>query len=280
VEPNARICRTMAATQAEMPARPVDPAPASGLAGIVYEAVMVTLAVTVIALLSQPDTGLFHRVNIIIWAVFVVDYLVRFAFSGDRRAFMRRNVLDLVAIMPADWFRAARALRLLRILRLLRATAVLWRVSATVRAILGTNALGWVLMATSVVVLLGAGAVMVAEPQMGDFGDALWWAIVTSTTVGYGDLAPATIVGRLVAVVLMVVGIGALGMITGSIATHFRHGKQQRTNPHIEHLKSMLDDWDELRTDERLTAAALLRELAEPASAGDRQHARADAAGP
>jgi hypothetical protein len=42
----------------------------------------------------------------------------------------------------------------------------------------------------------------------------------------------------------------------------------------------MLDDWDELCTDERLTAAALLRELAEPASAGARQHARADAAGP
>jgi voltage-gated potassium channel len=123
-----------------------------------------------------------------------------------------------------------------------------------------------------VVVVLGAGAVMVAEPDLGDFGDALWWAIVTSTTVGYGDLAPVSIVGRLVAVVLMIVGIGALGMITGSIATHFLHGKQERTNPHLEHLKAMLDAWDDLTREERLTASALLRDLAHRSSDADRRH--------
>jgi voltage-gated potassium channel len=245
----------------DLTARPVDPAPSSGIPGVIYEAVMVTLAVTVIALLAQPDVGLVNTVNMTIWGVFVADYALRLAFSGDRRKFVRGNVIDLIAILPADLFRAARALRVLRILRLLRAAAVLWRVSATVRAILGTNALGWVLMATGVVVLLGAGAVLVAEPDMGNFGDALWWSVVTSTTVGYGDLAPATMVGRLVAVVLMVVGIGALGMITGSIATHFLHGRQERSNPHIEHLKTLLDEWDTLTVDQRRQAVALLQAI-------------------
>jgi voltage-gated potassium channel len=81
--------------------------------------------------------------------VFIADYALRLTFSGDRWAFVRGNLIDLVAILPADMFRAARTLRLLRLLRLLRATAVLWRVSATVRAVLGTNALGWVLAATA-----------------------------------------------------------------------------------------------------------------------------------
>jgi voltage-gated potassium channel len=242
--------------------RPIDPAPTSGVAGVVYETFMISLAITVIALLAQPDVGLINTVNLAIWGVFIVDYVLRLAFSGDRKTFLRRNIIDLIAILPADLFRAARALRVLRILRLLRATAVLWRVSAAIRAILGTNALGWVLTATGVVVLLGAGAVMVAEPDMGNFGDAIWWSIVTSTTVGYGDLAPATIVGRLVAVILMVVGIGALGMITGSIATHFLHG-QERTNPHVEHLKALLDDWDELAVSERRHAVTLLASLAD-----------------
>jgi voltage-gated potassium channel len=241
--------------------RPVDPAPTTGLLGVVYEAVMVTLAITVIALLARPDDGIVGVVNLAVWAVFVVDYVLRLAFSGDRRTFLRRNIIDLVAIMPADLFRAARALRVLRILRLLRASAVLWRVSGTVRSILGTNALGWVLTASGVVVVLGAGAVLVAEPDMGGFGDALWWSIVTSTTVGYGDLAPETIVGRLVAVVLMIVGIGAIGMITGSIATHFLHGRQDRANPHIEHLKTILDDWDSLRHEEQQHAVALLQAM-------------------
>jgi voltage-gated potassium channel len=260
------------AVTTEVRSRPVDPAPTTGVVGVVYESVMVTLAVVVIALLAQPDTGVLHTVNLVIWGVFIADYALRLTFSGDRWAFVRGNLIDLVAILPADMFRAARTLRLLRLLRLLRATAVLWRVSATVRAVLGTNALGWVLAATGVVVVLGAGAVMVAEPDLGDFGDALWWAIVTSTTVGYGDLAPVSIVGRLVAVVLMIVGIGALGMITGSIATHFLHGKQERTNPHLEHLKAMLDAWDDLTREERLTASALLRDLAHRSSDADRRH--------
>lgn len=242
--------------------RPVDPAPTRGVLGVVYEVVMVGLAVTVIALLAQPDGGIYGAVNVVIWGIFVVDYALRLIFSGDRKTFLRRNVIDLVAILPADLFRAARALRILRVLRLLRASVVLWRVSATIRAILGTNALGWVLTATGTVVLLGAGAVLAVEPEMGDFGDALWWSIVTSTTVGYGDLAPATIVGRLVAVVLMVVGIGALGMITGSIATHFVQGRTTSTNPHIDHLKSLLDGWDDLTRDERAHAVVLLRSLA------------------
>jgi voltage-gated potassium channel len=250
-----------------MTRRPIDPVPVEGLLSFAYEAVMVGLAVMVIALLAQPDEGVYRTVNLVIWGIFVFDYALRLALSGDRRTFLRRNLIDLVAILPADLFRAARALRVLRILRLMRASAVLWRVSATIRTILGTNALGWVLTATGTVVVLGAGAVLAVEPEMGNFGDALWWSIVTSTTVGYGDLAPATIVGRLVAVVLMVVGIGALGMITGSIATHFVRGSNGPTNPHIDHLKGLLDGWEDLTSDERAHAVVLLGSLASSADA-------------
>lgn len=263
------------ATETTGRARPVDPAPTRGVAGVVYEAVMVALAVLVIALLAQPDEGVYRTLNLAIWGVFLVDYLLRLAFSGDRRMFLRRNAIDLIAIMPADVFRAARVLRVLRVLRLLRAAAVLWRVSATVRAIMGTNGLSWVLAVTGVVVVLGAGAVLAVEPDMGTFGDALWWSIVTSTTVGYGDLAPETFVGRLVAVVLMVVGIGALGMITGSIATHFIHGRQQPSDPHIQHIRSLLDDWDALSPLQRRQAAALLATLADGSDADASSSARA-----
>lgn len=253
----------MDTTATETQTRPVDPAPTSGVWGVIYEAVMVTLAVTVVALIAQPNVGWVRITNLAIWAVFVIDYFTRLALSGDRKQFFRRNIIDLIAILPADFFRAARVLRVLRILRLLRAASVLWRVSSTVRAIAGTNALGWVLTASMVVVLLGAGAVMVAEPEMGNFGDALWWSIVTSTTVGYGDLAPASMVGRAVAVVLMVVGIGTIGMITGSIATFFLSGREEHVNPHLEHLRQVLDDWDSLTVGERRQAAALLHALAD-----------------
>jgi voltage-gated potassium channel len=244
--------------------RPVDPAPRSGVLGIVYEGVMLLLATTVIVLLSRPDRGLVRTVNLAVWAIFLVDYATRFAFSGDRRAFVRGNLIDLIAILPADLFRAARALRILRVLRLLRATSVLWRVSVAVRGITGTNALGWVLVASTVVILVGAGGVLVAEPGMEQFGDALWWSIVTSTTVGYGDISPESVVGRVVAVVLMLVGIGTIGMITGSIATYFLGDRDAGpVDPHVAHLKDVLDSWDELTVEQRRQAAALLRAMAE-----------------
>jgi voltage-gated potassium channel len=244
--------------------RPVDPAPTSGVLGIVYEGVMLLLATTVIVLIAQPDRGLVRTANLVIWAIFVIDYVTRLVLSGDRRAFVRANLIDLVAIMPADLFRAARALRILRVVRLLRAAAVLWRVSVAIRGITGTNALGWVLVASTVVVLIGAGGVMVAEPGMEQFGDALWWSIVTSTTVGYGDISPESVVGRVVAVVLMLVGIGTIGMITGSIATYFLGDRDRGPDdPHVAHLKAVLDSWDELTVEQRRQAAALLDAMAE-----------------
>ena len=59
------------------------------------------------------------------------------------------------------------------------------------------------------------------------FGDALWWSIVTCTTVGYGDISPSTTVGRVVAVILMLFGIGLIGMLTGAITTFFTQRDKQ-----------------------------------------------------
>jgi voltage-gated potassium channel len=150
---------------------------------------------------------------------------------------------------------------------------VLGRVSTTVRAIVGTNALGWVLAACALVVVLGAGTVMVAEPDLGHCGDAVWWAVVTATTVGYGDIAPVTLAGRAVAVVLMIVGIGTLGMITGSIATYFVGQHRGPANPHLRHLRGLLDDWDDLTAVERRQAAAILETLANDADVANGERA-------
>jgi voltage-gated potassium channel len=262
---SAASSATVAVAAVDRRERPIDPAPTQGVLGVAYEAVMIALAITVIALIVQPDRGLIRGVNLAIWGVFVADYTTRLALSGDRRSFVRRNLIDLVAIIPLDFLRAARALKIVRVLRLLRAASALWRTSVAIRGVMGTNALGWVLAASGTVVILGAGAVMLAEPGVENFGDALWWSIVTSTTVGYGDIAPESVFGRAVAVALMVVGIGTIGMITGSVATYFLGSNDGPSNPHVAHLRRLLDDWEELSTEHRLQAAALMTSLAEQA---------------
>jgi voltage-gated potassium channel len=134
----------------------------------------------------------------------------------------------------------------------------------------GPTALSYVLLATGALVIGGGLAAWAAEQHVESFGDGLWWALVTATTVGYGDISPVTPQGRAVATVLMLVGIGTLGMIAGSIATYFLGGQRpQQSNPQVEWLRDQLGGWDELGADERRRLAAMLTGLAHEQGAGE-----------
>jgi voltage-gated potassium channel len=230
----------------------------------VYEWTMIGLAVAVAWMLTLPDEGWVRAANIAIWAVFTVDYFSRLAMSTDRRAFFRSNVFDLIAIIPFDVFRLARLARLGRLVRLLRAATVFWRATRDMRGVLGTNGLGYVIAFALGTVTMGSLTVWAVEDGLDTFGDAIWWSIVTATTVGYGDIAPEAPLARVVAVVLMLVGIGTLGMITGSIATYFISGRSSTpVDPDLEHVRARLDRWHELTTDERVRLVSILAALAD-----------------
>ena len=229
----------------------------------VYEAAMAALALAVVWLLTVPDEGWARAANLGIWAIFVVDYAVRLVIADDRRRFVRSNIPDLIAILPLDFLRVARLARLARLTKLLRAGAVLWRLTSDVRGVLGTNGLGYVVLLTGAVIVGGGSLAWAVEEQLGTLGDGLWWALVTATTVGYGDISPVTAQGRAVAAVLMLVGIGTIGMITGSIATYFlSHHRREPGNAQVEWLREQLAGWDDLPAVERRRLAAMLAGLA------------------
>jgi voltage-gated potassium channel len=231
-----------------------------GRGRVLYDTVMIALALLVVGLLFVDDVGWARTVNLTIWAVFVADYALRLGLSTNRRSFVRANVVDLLAILPADQFRA---LRLLRLLRLLRAVSVLTRVMRDLRGIRDTNGLGWVLLVAGAVISASAAAVRFLEPSITTWADAFWWSTVTATTVGYGDISPETSAARAVAVVLMLVGIGTIGMLTASIATYFLGGAPSQASAHIQHLQGLLERWDDLPASDRQAAVELLRALAD-----------------
>ncbi|SMO65117.1 potassium channel family protein [Melghirimyces algeriensis] len=171
---------------------------------------------------------------LLIW--FAVEYLVRFWVASHKKRFVLENWFDLLAIIPLDeFFRPLRLLRLIRLIRLIRMSSFLW-------GFIRTREVQLSILVATVIVFWGSGGFYLLEKDFNEgiqsFNDAIWWAIVTTTTVGYGDISPVTFGGRMIAIVLMLTGIGLIGSVTASVATHFNqvlkeHQREQREENQI-----------------------------------------------
>ncbi|MEV4566156.1 potassium channel family protein [Nonomuraea sp. NPDC049419] len=156
------------------------------------------------------------------WALFAADYAIRVWLSDRRGHFIATHIPALlVVLLPL-----LRPLAVLRSLLLL--TALMRRVTLPLRMRVTVYVSGWACF----LALVGAIAVLdaerrSAEPTIVTLSDALWWSLTTMTTVGYGDLYPTTLEGRLIAATLMLSGIALLGVVTASIAAWFVERFQQ-----------------------------------------------------
>ncbi|WP_433299093.1 potassium channel family protein [Actinoplanes sp. CA-030573] len=164
--------------------------------------------------LDQRWRDLCEISDLVIWALFCVEYLIRLRLARRKSWFVRSHWFDL-AVLVLPVLRPLRVLRLLNALRVINRHAVHWT--------RGRLAL-YVVAATWLIVMVAALSVLEAErghpgSTIETYPEALWWAICTITTVGYGDLYPETLEGRLVAVALMIGGLGLIGFTTGSLAS-------------------------------------------------------------
>lgn len=190
----------------------------------------------------------FDSLDYFVWAAFGVEYGVKLWLANDRGHFVRQHLLDL-AVVAVPIFRPLRLARLLRFVRLGRVLIVLSEGLRRARSVLAHHGLQYVLLAVTVI-MFGAAALEVTLERhssgptaIHNFGDALWWAIVTVTTVGYGDKVPLTGAGKFVAVALMLTGIGLVGFVTATVASFFVQ-EQHRTELSI--MKEQLQAIHEL----------------------------------
>lgn len=186
---------------------------------LLWSAVVFAVAYAVPVVMPEAATwvhDLCHALNWAVWAVFAADYVVRMLLAEDRWRFVRSHPLALLAVL----------LPMLQPLRLLRLVSML--LLAGQRARLASQVQVTTYVAGSCLGLLIFGALAVLEVERDAPGasirsldDALWWAFTTMTTVGYGDMAPTTGLGRVLAVGLMLSGIALLGVVTANIAAWF-----------------------------------------------------------
>ena len=121
----------------------------------------------------------------------------------------------------SGFFRFARLPRLLNGLRFFRLAALLNRFASTVKSIFNSKGLRFIVYATIGIVLFFGFLFYISEPAVQTYSDGLWWALVTITTVGYGDITPLTNLGRIIASALMIMGIGFIATITAAVSSYF-----------------------------------------------------------
>lgn len=178
---------------------------------------------------------------------FTAEYITRWIISDNRRHFPFKflSVIDLIAVLPfyagffvpEEYLAVIRTLRILRLLKLVRYSPALLVITDSIKKVKKElYVLGYVIF---ILVLLSSAMIyqFEREAQPDKFAkpsDAVWWSFVTLATVGYGDLAPVTIGGRIVAVLTMTCGIGIFGVFVSLIGSAFMVKMKEEKNEEEE----------------------------------------------
>lgn len=169
--------------------------------------------------------------NVLAWVdlglvgFFVAEWLWRVRSADRSGRYAVRTAWELLGMIPVllPLPAALRALRLVRLVRILRVFRTLGTYLGFWQRIAQQGHLGKIAAAGGTVTVVGAFLVWLLErdanPALDRFPEALWWAVVTVTTVGYGDITPQSPSGRVVAAGLMVIGIGVIGLLASTLAS-------------------------------------------------------------
>ena len=199
---------------------------------VAWELTMGLLAVIYVVIGFAGDDAnaspMMASAEIALTAVFALEFGVRFAAARSRSGYLRGHWIDLVALIPT--IRQLRILRVLRLLRLVRTFASIYRALLHVERLLGNRQIAAIGVVWLAILLLTSLGLYAAENGVNEAVtsplDALWWGVVTMTTVGYGDVYPVTGEGRLAASILMVLGIGLFGVMTATVTGLIIRGQE------------------------------------------------------
>lgn len=208
----------------------------------IYDCIMmVSIIASLVPLAFKSTNRVFEIIDIVTVIIFIIDYVIRFftadfAMKKGYKSFFiypltPMAILDLFTILPSltivsNGFKLFKLVRLLRTFRVLRAFKA-FRYSSSIKTILNVfkkqkDSLTVVCVMAASYVLISALIVFNVEPDsFGNFFDAVYWATVSLTTMGYGDIYPITVAGRLVTMISSFMGIAIVALPAGIITSGF-----------------------------------------------------------
>ncbi|MCH4824208.1 ion transporter [Gramella lutea] len=225
-------------------------------AGKIFDiALLVVILISVVLVMMESVSSLlvkyswqFYVAEWIITAIFSIEYILRIiAINKPKRyIFSFYGIVDLLSTLPsyigfifggANLLFAIRALRLLRVFRVLKVTRYIGESHKLISALKNSKAKILVFLFAVVIICVIAGTLMhLVEGSTGGFDNiplSIYWCIVTLTTVGFGDIAPVTPLGRLIASIIMVTGYGIIAVPTGIVSAEYSKATKPISNTQV-----------------------------------------------
>lgn len=223
------------------------------------------------SLVFDISTTLYNKIvlfDIMTCVVLLFDFFYGLLKSQDKKQYFKENWLELVASIPFDIilspFMVLRYLRLIRIFRILFLTGEYF---GLIGKFLKNTRLDEILAVFLLIVIGSTLSLYLVDPGMNNLFDDLWFVVVSLTTVGYGDITPNTVYGKIVSLILLIVGVFIFSAITGAISTYFMDNLLKEGSYRIIELNETVDDLTEQveannqKIDELTSEIADLKEL-------------------
>lgn len=210
---------------------------------------MILLSVLAVILESVPEIGgvyqdFLHVIEWVFTAIFTVEYFLRIICVRDALRYIRSplGLIDLLAILPTylsvvfygtQYFLVIRVLRLLRVFRIMKLGRYVGEANLLSRAIQASRFKITVFLSTviTLVVIIGTLIYIIEGPENGftSIPVGMYWAIVTLTTVGFGDITPKTFFGRGLAALVMIMGYGIIAVPTGIVTVELAQQSKKKS---------------------------------------------------
>lgn len=178
----------------------------------------------------KPEGDLFLLLLLIddfVCFIFLSDFFYGLSQASSKKTYLKTHWLDFIGSIPRlRYFHWGRCYSLARVFHILRSIGSLKKIVDYLLSNYRQNTLSLIIAISTTVVIASSICILNAEAHLADANiksaqDAIWWSTVTITTVGYGDLYPVSLIGRIVGSLLMLTGVGLLGVYTAYIASVF-----------------------------------------------------------
>lgn len=234
--------------------------------------ILMSLGSSYFTLSNQPK--LIFVLHHIIWLVFVADFIIRICLTENRQHFITSHLAELVAIIPMVPFALLAigldsvhlqpvARHILELIFVITFLAYLTRAFVTQRRFIKTNPLHYAVAVTMTALVVSA--VLFSAFEGRNYSDSIWWAVVTASTTGFGDVIPVTQAGRIIGIFLMIVGLSCISMLTGVIASKlmYAHNISGNESPLIISIIKELTHFSKLTNKEVDDICAVIKTLKE-----------------